>query len=545
MKKILIVCCLSTICGLAFAKDLNKEQKKMRGDILEFVLEQGFKARVDVDDDVRFVRNGVNYYVEVNEHWEKPYLISFYCIHNYSEELTKENVEKCIDFVSQRSAMKLYCHDQYYTYRTDIFCKDVTGVDIFKKTFGCLLAQIDKAVRDLNMIVDSELLGVDMVNSRDVVLEQALLWNEKKEYEQSVKLLKYLSGNGMPQAHGYLGMAYELGQGVTEDKDMMELYYEKAIQAGEYWCAYRLGNYYHAKRKYTKALDCYMKCAANEGEYRSGAFYAAGCMHEKGEGEGANKEQAIACYRKSVQYATDLDCEARLALMRLGEIVENEEDFVDASKSMLMGLSVGEMYQKGVEYEQGKNGRLVSLPKAYAYIKAAADKGYAKAEKKMGDIYISMYYPFNDKVKSDKFYKKAFRKFSKQAAINGGACYELGCMYQEGCGVEKNQEQAKYYFKSGAELNDKDAAWRIGLIYKDEMEYVDAFDYLKKAAEAGQGMAMCELARCYEKGLGTSYSREKSMEWYKACVEANCEASTDAKKALLALQGADGDDGKE
>ena len=101
----------------------------------------------------------------------------------------------------------------------------------------------------------------------------------------------------------------------------------------------------------------------------------------------------------------------------------------------------------------------------------------------MGEIYISKFYPFNDKIKSDKYYSKAIRIYRKDVKSDGNACYELGYMYHNGYGIEKNLEQAKFYYKSGALLGDNNAAWRIGLIYKDEMEYAEAFKFLLKSAD--------------------------------------------------------------
>ena len=148
---------------------------------------------------------------------------------------------------------------------------------------------------------------------------------------------------------------------------------------------------------------------------------------------------------------------------------------------------------------------------------------------------MSSYYPFNDKSKSDKFYQKAFKIYKQKEGSSGEACYELGRMYQSGYGIAADQEQAKYYYKSGALLGDKNASWRFGLICKDEMEYPDAYKFFLKAAEAGQGMAMYELAKLYEEGMGVNMSRERAIEWYTKCAESNYVARTDARKALRRL----------
>ena len=67
-------------------------------------------------------------------------------------------------------------------------------------------------------------------------------------------------------------------------------------------------------------------------------------------------------------------------------------------------------------------------------------------------------------------------------------------------------------------------------INKDMLMYMDDDKALKKRIRA-----MFELAKLFESGLGTSYSKEKAIEWYKRCVESNYRASDDAKEALKRL----------
>ena len=88
------------------------------------------------------------------------------------------------------------------------------------------------------------------------------------------------------------------------------------------------------------------------------------------------------------------------------------------------------------------------------------------------------------------------------------------------------------YYQKSARMGDKNAAWRYGLICKDEINYTEAFTYLLTAAEKGQGMAMFEVAKLYENGLGTSQNKEKAIEWYTKCSNSNYAAAEDAKEEL-------------
>lgn len=534
MKNLLSIVMLVAIAMGVQAKDLNKEQMAVRLDVVKFLSREGFQPKIDSDGDVKFERDDRTYYIIINEKWNEPYLVTLYQEFSYQDDglFTKKNVESCISSVAQNKVVKLYCNKNSYTYRADVFCKDA---EVFSKTFYRLLQEFESALNKVASTLEAGLGGMDITGNKEGVFEKAREYYRKDDFARSYPIFKMLADAGYGPAYGYMGLAYEFGEGVSVDYDMMVKYYEKAIENGYNWCAYRLGNYHYGNKNYSKALNYYIKCGANENGFRSEALYKAGSMYENGEGTNTSLEQAILCYRKSVQYATELECDARKALIRLKQTVDKKEDFVDATKTMLMGMTPMEMYATGYEYEQGTNNRFVSLPKAYAFYKAAADRDYTKAYTKMGEIYISSYYPFNDKSKSDKYYQKAFKVYKQKERYNGEACYELGRMYQNGNGVDADQEQSKYYFKSGALLGDMNASWRFGLICKDEMEYPDAYKFFLKAAEAGQGMAMFELAKLYEEGMGVPMSRERAIEWYTKCAESNYVARTDAKKALRRL----------
>lgn len=535
MKKLFaLMMMLVAMTMSSFAKDLTKEQMAIRLDVVKYLSKEGFQPKIDPDGDVKFVKDNKTYYVIINSNWSEPYLITLYIEYPYEDTgmYTKKNIESCISSVATHRVVKLYCMKDSYTYRADILCKNA---EVFSTTFYSLMEEFEEARKHVTTNLNLGLADIDVTGNKKAVFDKAMEFYRKDEYDKSFPIFKLLAESGYGRAYGYMGLAYELGEGTSVDKELMIKNYEKAIENGFNWCAYRLGNYYYSKEDYAKAMSNYIKCGANENGFRSEAFYKAGRMYEKGEGAEKNRDQAIICYRKSVQYSTDMECDARLALAELGIIVDKREDFVNASKTMLMGLSVQEMYETGYEYEQGLNNRYVSLPKAYAFYKAAADREFTKAYIKMGEIYVSKYYPFDDKNTSDKYYKKALKVYKQKETSDGEACYELGRMYQNGNGVAVDKEQAKYYYKSGALLGDKNASWRFGLICKEEMEYPEAYKFFLKAAEKGQGMAMYELAKLYEEGLGVTMNREKAIEWYTKCVNSNYMARTDARRALKRL----------
>lgn len=536
MKNILFIIVLLAVAVIkATAKDFTPEQKALRLDIVKYLSTEGYKPQIDSDGDVWFEKNGDKYFVVISAIRSNPYLITLYQEFSYNNEdegvYTRKNVERSIPIALKRKAVKLFCMDYSYTYRVDLFCKNVS---IFKNSLYRLIDEMIRTRSDVKSFINLIPSDIDF-SDKNAVFNKAMEYYRVDNFDKSFPIFKILSEEAYTKSYGYMGLAYEFGEGVPKDDDLMISYYEKAIENGYNWCAYRLGKYFYDKGDYQKAIANYERCGANENGFRSEALYQAGQMYEGGIGVQMNREKAIFYYRKSVQYSTELECSARLALMNLGEIVEKEEDFSDATKTMLMGMTAMEMYDAGLEYEQGLNKRYVSLPKAYAYFKAAADEDYTKAYAKMGEIYRSKYYPFNDMSMSDKFYKKALKAFKKKIDSDGDACYELGRIYQNGYGVNVDSEQAKYYYKLGALKGNANASYEFGLICKNNMEYPEAARFFQQATDKGLYRAMFELAKLYEKGYGVTFNREKAIELYTKCLESNSDIQSKARVALEVL----------
>ena len=159
---------------------------------------------------------------------------------------------------------------------------------------------------------------------------------------------------------------------------------------------------------------------------------------------------------------------------------------------------------------------------------------------KLGDIYVDKYYPFNDAERSNKAYQKAIKILKKIYNNDADACYQLGCMKYYGKGVVKNLEDAAHLFKMGAMKGHPEASYMTGLQSLENLDYPEAYKYFKRAAEAGVGMAMFELAKLYEAGLGVRYDSEEAIRWYQKCYESDCEKSDAAADALKKLSDRDG-----
>lgn len=515
------------------ASELNERQSAFRREILATLGKEGFNPDIDKDGDVKFKYDNATYYVSIDNRWTDPFMVTIYNVYDYSEDYSKEVMNNSISLVGRSKTVRLFCRTNSYMYQTEMFYSKPT---LFKAVYKSVLEQHKNARAEVNKIVRSGIGDLNMVTERDSIFERGKSFYENEDYDKSFAIFKLLSNARYTPSYRYMGESYENGAGTITNSEKMVQFYEKAVAEGDHWCSYKLANYYYSKDDYTKAYSMFLKCASNENENKSKALYMLGNMQENGRGTEKSINQAIQSYRKSVQYSTELECDARLALMNLGQQIERPEDFVDATRTMLMGISsVAQMYNIGMEYEQGLNKRFVSLPKAYAFFKAAADRDYTKAYIKMGEIYRSKYYPLNDEAKSNKYYQKAFKVYIKKADSNGEAAFEIGKMYQNGFGIDADAEKAREFFKKGAIAQDKNASYEFAQICISDIEYTDAFKYFNQAAEAGHTLAMYNVAKLYEEGVGTEMNKSKAIEWYTKCVEKKSPIYEDARKALKRL----------
>ena len=141
------------------------------------------------------------------------------------------------------------------------------------------------------------------------------------------------------------------------------------------------------------------------------------------------------------------------------------------------------------------------------------------------------------------FYQRAAKKGEMEAA------YSLGGMYENGEGVEKNNERAKFWYCRAAELGseraersikkceeawikdlkakalqgDIDAQYYLGKRFYDgdgvERDYEEAFKWYSKAAENGHAGAQCSVAEMYECALGVDEDHEEAARWYQMAFE--------------------------
>ena len=118
-----------------------------------------------------------------------------------------------------------------------------------------------------------------------------------------------------------------------------------------------------------------------------------------------------------------------------------------------------------------------NLPEGVRYIRMAAERGYAKAQNVLSNIYAK-----GEGVPQDK--KKAFDLYM-QAAVQGlaAAQYNVGIGYYNGDGVDKDFNQSFIWYKNSADQGYTLAQYNLGksvYVFIIDVQYVHTYIYINR-----------------------------------------------------------------
>lgn len=137
-------------------------------------------------------------------------------------------------------------------------------------------------------------------------------------------------------------------------------------------------------------------------------------------------------------------------------------------------------------------------------LKPLAAQGDVTAQVQLGMMYVQG-------IGVERNYKEAIGLFLKAAATNGDlsaakAQHNLGVAYENGMGVPKDLAKAAYWYKKGAENGDVSAQSNLGTLYLEgggvDKDFKKAFYWFEKAASQGDIEAYINLGLMYFEGLG-------------------------------------------
>jgi hypothetical protein len=138
---------------------------------------------------------------------------------------------------------------------------------------------------------------------------------------------------------------------------------------------------------------------------------------------------------------------------------------------------------------------------------SSANAGDKKAMLDLGKRYQSGQGVAQDEHQALDWYQKA------SDAGNADATEKLAELYARGLGVKQNASQAWTLFRKAADGNSIPAMRVVGYVYEQMGDNIQAEPYLKKAADAGDPMAMCYLGNLYTRDIGSFHNGPLGVQW--------------------------------
>ena len=161
-------------------------------------------------------------------------------------------------------------------------------------------------------------------------------------------------------------------------------------------------------------------------------------------------------------------------------------------------------YYMGLSYFEGK-GAFKNINLALKWFLIAAKSKDVESMIKAGDCFELL----------GKYHKAATMYLAGAIENDAYACEKIADYYIEGKEINKNTENALYFYKKGYENKNYNCAYKLGLIYLAgeviNTNYSRAFEYFEEATNNGNKDAMFELAKMYYRGLGCKVSYKKTL----------------------------------
>ncbi len=187
------------------------------------------------------------------------------------------------------------------------------------------------------------------------------------------------------------------------------------------------------------------------------------------------------------------------------------------------------------EIQENTDNKVVFLlRRAVFWLSKSADQGNVNAQCYLGSIYSSEEYK-TDYIQAITFYKAAADKgFDK-------AQYELGNMYQLGQGVAQNHKTAIQWYLKAAEQNNPDAQHTLGCMFffsedQDRDKKMGLF-WLYKAAENNHVNALLTLGMMFHfGGGGVEQNNKKAIEYYRNCANQGSRRAKTLLRIVLKKQ---------
>jgi TPR repeat protein len=146
-----------------------------------------------------------------------------------------------------------------------------------------------------------------------------------------------------------------------------------------------------------------------------------------------------------------------------------------------------------------------------------AEKGNAKAQMWLGNMYIGGQGVPQDYQEALRWYRKAAEQGDAQALFN------LGTMYENGEGIPQDYEEALRWYRKAAEQDNKDALLFLGFMYErgrgvaEDLVHAHMWYNIEAAASSGDDVMDAKRRRDDVASRMTSAQIEKAQEMARRC----------------------------
>jgi hypothetical protein len=249
---------------------------------------------------------------------------------------------------------------------------------------------------------------------------------------------------------------------------------------------------------------------------------------------GAHREIAFVKHQIRLRYGVDVNFgDVVASTVQQSGLVPQDLPASQQSKQPALPKDNNELYRQArIELER-RRGKMEfkwwedinpSLSTAFKIFQKLAGEGYGKSYYPLSILYggnfdIKEGQEYQDRQdRTQHFAQLAFNWcFANQVKQDVELWCDLGEMYHLGSGVEKNEEQAAYWFHKAAEEGDSRAQWWLGCLSRGNAE--QTANWYRKAAEQGYSRAQWSLGEMYRLGRGVEENFERALYWLTKSAE--------------------------
>ena len=290
--------------------------------------------------------------------------------------------------------------------------------------------------------------------------------------------------------------AYTGTNGAFLNKEKALQLYIQAAERNYIPAIHKVAGFYNRGEVVEKSLKDYLSWLNKAAELGDAvAQNKVGVCYHDGKGTIQNIEKAVYWYVKAANQGNTH------AMNNLRILYSNRNNTEESLKWARMGAEHGQIecqYKLGNAYNEGKGVKEDKDQAAYWY-KMAADNGHESACNKLAVIYHD----------ENKDYAKAMDYLKKAVELGSeDAFYNIGFLYEQGRGVEKNYIEAERYYLKALEYdnsNANSARCQLGIMY------YEGRDGVKKDKKKGESL----LKEAAKKGdeNAKKYLDEHKVKW--------------------------------